>query len=94
VLISLLATGAFSKKAQAQSQARSDYPILDAIAQKPVQKYQTSTCEQLWAKKSEEAPPAPGEQKVIQLLQSDAQMRAELINKVAARSPTKCSNAA
>lgn len=86
VLISLFAAGAYSKKAQAQSQpqARSQYPILDAVAQKIVQKYQTSTCEQLWAKKAEKAPPTPTEQKVIQMLHNDAQMRAELINKVAA----------
>jgi hypothetical protein len=29
------------------------YPILDKIAEKVIQKYQTSTCEQLWIKKSE-----------------------------------------
>ncbi|MFZ0583630.1 MAG: hypothetical protein WA785_20180 [Candidatus Acidiferrales bacterium] len=80
VLLSLLAVGAYSKKAQAQQQ----YPILDKVAAKIVQKYQTSTCEQLWEKKSQKAPPSAGEQKVIQLLHEDAQMRAALINKVAA----------
>jgi hypothetical protein len=38
----------------------------------------------LWEKKSQKAPPTPAEQKVIQLLHSDAQMRAALINKIAA----------
>src|SRR5271167_244188 len=31
--------------------ARAQYPILDKIANKVVQKYQNSTCEQLWQKK-------------------------------------------
>jgi hypothetical protein len=82
VLFSLLVVGAYSRKAQAQ--APQQYPIIDAAAAKIVQKYQTSTCEQLWEKKSQKAPPSPAEQRVIQMLHNDAQMRAELINKVAA----------
>jgi hypothetical protein len=83
IVLSLLLAGvAYSKKAQAQQPQQ--YPILDAVAAKIIQKYQTSTCEQLWEKKSQKAPPTPAEQKVIQILHSDAQMRAALINKVAA----------
>ncbi len=82
VLFSLLAAGAYSKKAQAQQQQQ--YPILDKVAAKIVQKYQTSTCEQLWEKKSQKTPPSAGEQKVIQMLHQDAQMRAALIDKIAA----------
>ena len=63
---------------------RNSIQIIDAAAAKIVQKYQTSTCEQLWEKKSQKAPPSPAEQRVIQMLHNDAQMRAELINKVAA----------
>jgi|SRR5208283_5821714 len=59
------------------------YPILDRVADKVIQKYQTSTCEQLWLKKSEKAPPTPEEQKAIAFLKSDPQMRAVFINKVA-----------
>ena len=59
-----------------------DYPIMNMIADKIIQKYQTSSCEQLWKQKSE--PKSPREQKVIQLLRGDPQMRTAFINKVAA----------
>jgi hypothetical protein len=59
------------------------YPIMDKIADKIIQKYQTSTCEQLWLKKSERTPPTPEEQKAITFLKSDPQMRAAFITKVA-----------
>ncbi len=81
-LVSLLALGVYSKKTQAQ--APQHYPIVDAVAEKIVQKYQASTCEQLWEKRSQKAPPKPEEQRAIQLLHNDPQMRAEFINKVAA----------
>ena len=85
-MLSLVAVGAYSKNAQAQAQAQAppQYPILDAVADRIVQKYQTSTCEQLWLKKSQKAPPKPEEQQIIQLLHNDPQMRAALINRVAA----------
>jgi hypothetical protein len=78
-LLSLWAVGAYSKKGQAQAQ----YPILDVVANKVIQKYQTSTCEQLWIKKSEKAPPSAEEQRVIEFLKNDPQMRTIFINKVA-----------
>src|SRR5271167_11819 len=81
VLLSLLALGAYSKKAQAQ--APPQYPILDMIANKVIQKYQTSTCEQLWIKKSQKAPPSAEEQKIIGFLKNDPQMRTVFINKIA-----------
>jgi hypothetical protein len=59
------------------------YPIMDKVADKIIQKYQTSTCEQLWLKKSEKTPPTPEEQKAITFLKSDPQMRAAFITKVA-----------
>jgi hypothetical protein len=60
------------------------YPIMDAVANKVIQKYQQSTCEQLWEKKSAKTPPSAEEQKVIGFLKSDPQMRSAFINKVAA----------
>jgi hypothetical protein len=60
------------------------YPIMDKVADKVIQKYQSSTCEQLWQKKSQKAPPSAEEQKVIQMLKGDPQMRAAFINKIAA----------
>jgi hypothetical protein len=62
--------------------AYAQYPILDAVAGKVVQKYQSASCEQLWEKKGEPKPPE--EQRVIGLLKSDPQMRTEFINRVAA----------
>jgi hypothetical protein len=59
------------------------YPIMDNVAAKIVQKYQSSSCEQLWLKKSEKTPPTAEEQKVIAFLKSDPQMRAAFINKIA-----------
>ena len=58
------------------------FPILDAVAGKVVQKYQSASCEQLWEKKG--AAKSPEEQRVIGLLKSDPQMRTEFINRVAA----------
>ena len=58
------------------------FPILDAVTGKVVQKYQSSSCEQLYAKKSQ--PKGPEEQRIIGMLKSDAAMRTEFINRVAA----------
>ena len=64
--------------------ASAQYPIMDAVANKIVQKYQSSTCEQLWVKKEQKTPPSAQEQKVIELLKGDPQMRTAFINKIAA----------
>ena len=58
------------------------FPILDAVAGRVVQKYQSSSCEQLWAKKGQ--PKSPEEQRVVGMLKNDAAMRTEFINRVAA----------
>lgn len=81
-LFSVLVAGVYSKKARAQ--ASPQYPILDAVANKVIQKYETSTCEQLWVKKSQNNPPGALEQKALDLLHNDPQMRSVFINKVAA----------
>jgi hypothetical protein len=60
------------------------YPIMDKVADKVIQKYQTSTCEQLWVSKSQKKPPSAEEQKAIQLLKGDPQMRQAFIAKIAA----------
>jgi hypothetical protein len=62
------------------------FPIMDKIADKVIQKYQTSTCEQLWQERAQKgkAPKPQMEQEALQMLKSDAQMRAAFINKVAA----------
>ena len=62
--------------------ASAQYPILDMIAQRVIEKYQGMTCEQLWEKK--EQPKSPREQEVIQQLRNDPQMAAAFLNQVAA----------
>ena len=62
--------------------AYAQYPILDAVAGKVVQKYESASCEQLWEKKGQ--PKSPEEQRAIELLKTDPQMRTAFINKVAA----------
>jgi len=59
-----------------------DYPIMDLVADNLIQKYQQATCEQLWQEKGK--PKSEREQRVIQLLRNDPQMRAAFINKIAA----------
>ncbi len=66
------------------SVAQAQYPLMDAVANKIIQKYQNSSCEQLWEKKAQKAPPTQQEQNVIQLLKGDPQMREAFINKIAA----------
>ena len=57
------------------------YPILDMAAQKVITKYQNASCQQLWQQKGK--PKSPEEQRVLQFLQSDPQMRTIFIDKVA-----------
>jgi hypothetical protein len=63
-----------------------EFPIMDKIADKVIQKYQTSTCEQLWQERAQKgkAPKPQMEQEALQMLKSDQQMRSAFINKVAA----------
>jgi uncharacterized protein YjaZ len=62
------------------------FPIMDKIADKVIQKYQTSTCEQLWQERAEKgkAPKPQMEQEALQVLKSDPQMRSAFVSKVAA----------
>jgi hypothetical protein len=60
------------------------FPMVDQLAAKIVQKYQSSTCEQLWEKKAAHAPPSAEEQRAIGILRNDPQMRTEFINRIAA----------
>jgi hypothetical protein len=61
--------------------AYAQYPVLDMVAGRVIQKYQSSSCEQLWEKKG--APKSAEEQRVIGLLQNDPQMRTAFLNQVA-----------
>jgi hypothetical protein len=61
------------------------YPLMDKLADKVVQKYQSSSCQDLIAKKSQ---PQKGkremmEEKAVEMLRKDPQMRTEFLNRVA-----------
>jgi transposase-like protein len=66
--------------------AQAQYPIMDRVASKVIQKYQTASCQQLWQEKAQgQGQPKPEmEQRAIQMLQQDPQMRQAFFDKVAA----------
>jgi hypothetical protein len=72
--------------ALAGTSAIAQYPVLDMVADKVVQKYQGSSCEQLWQERAHKnsQPKSEREQQAVQLLHDDPQMRAAFIDKVAA----------
>ena len=66
-------------------QAPSQYPVLDKIADKVILKYQNTSCDDLKAKKQQQAPeqrPAL-EQKAIDELKNNADKRKYFLDKVA-----------
>jgi hypothetical protein len=67
----------FASEAGAQQ-----FPIVDAVANKVIQKYQTSSCPQLMAQRDQ--PRGPEEQHAIQVLRDDPHMRQAFIDRVAA----------
>ena len=81
LLLLLVASAPQAQQAQQQPQ----YPMLDALAQKVITKYQTSTCVQLAVAKSEKptGEQAAMEQRFIQLMKDDPQARKYFIDKVA-----------
>ena len=66
--------------------AYAQYPIMDRVAGKVIEKYQNSSCQQLWQEKAQgQGQPKPEmEQRAIQMLQQDPQMRQAFFNQVAA----------
>jgi hypothetical protein len=61
--------------------ASAQYPIIDKIAEKVIQKYQTATCEQLWQNRGK--PGSEEEQKVMGVLKNDPQRRQAFFNQIA-----------
>ncbi len=59
-----------------------EYPVMNMIADRVLEKYQSASCETLWQNKQK--PKSDEEQNLIQLLRGDPNMRAAFINKVAA----------
>src|SRR5262249_48753542 len=58
------------------------HPVVEKIANKVIQKYQQSSCDQLWKEKNQPKPPQ--EQEAVNILRNDPKMREAFINKVAA----------
>jgi hypothetical protein len=59
-----------------------DYPILNMVADRVIDKYRNATCEQVWQDK--EKPKGEMEKNLIQMLKENPQMRQGFIDKVAA----------
>src|SRR5271165_1975653 len=66
--------------------AVAQFPIMDKVANKVIQKYQNSSCEQLWQEKAQNQgkPKSAEEQRAIEILHSDPQMQAAFFAKVSA----------
>jgi hypothetical protein len=62
--------------------AIAQYPLLDKIAGKVVEKYEHATCEELWEKRREAKPPE--EKEIVEKLHQDAEMRTAFIDRIAA----------
>ena len=77
----------FSRTADVLAQGQ--YPLMDDVAQKIVQKYQNSTCEQLWVKKSAHAAPTMEETRIVTFLHDDVNMRLAFMKIVAPPVVTK-----
>jgi hypothetical protein len=69
-----------------QAQQAQQYPVMDRVAQKIIDKYTNSTCAQIAEMKSEkpQGEEAQMKERVIQMLKQDPQMRQAFINKVSA----------
>ena len=64
-----------------QARAHS-YPIVEKLAQRVIEKYQSASCAELASKRGQ--PPSPGEQRALQLMRNDPGMGAAFIDRVAA----------
>ena len=73
----LLSTG-IGMTVQAQ---QASYPMLEPVANKVIQKFQTSTCEQIAANKS--TPPDEMAIKAVQMMKQDPALRTQFLNMVA-----------
>jgi hypothetical protein len=62
--------------------AQEQFPIMDKVASKVIQKYQQESCPQIAAQRDQ--PKTEQQQRVIQLLRDDANLRRAFIDRVAA----------
>src|SRR6266566_4143928 len=66
--------------------AQSQYPIMDKLAKKVLQKYQTSSCQQIAAGRGQKksGKKEEVEERVVRLLHEDPQMRQAFLDQIAA----------
>jgi hypothetical protein len=66
--------------------AYAQFPVMDRIADKVIQKYQTSSCEQLWQERAQaKGQPKPEiEQRAVEELRNNPRMRQAFFDKVSA----------
>ena len=86
LLVSVICLLVFAVEVPSASTQQSEYPVMERVAQKVIDKYQTSSCEDLKAKKEQPSDPKQDamKQRVIGMLKSDPKMREQFLNKVAA----------
>ncbi len=61
--------------------ATAQYPLVDMVANRVIQKYQSSSCEQLWQARGQPKPME--EQNLLSFLQQNPGARQEFINHIA-----------
>lgn len=68
------------------SVARADYPVVDKVADKLIQKYQSASCQELQQQKAQShgKTKSATEERAIQMLHEDAGARTEFFSKVSA----------
>jgi hypothetical protein len=81
-LLMLIMLAMYTSTARTQ---QSEYPMMEKVAQKVIEKYQNSSCEDLKAQKGHAPDPqqAAMKQKAVGMLKRDPKMRQEFLNKVA-----------
>jgi hypothetical protein len=62
--------------------AHADFPLMNLVADKVIQRYQQSSCQQLAEKRTQ--PKTEQEQRVVQLMRNDPQLAKAFLDKVAA----------
>ena len=60
--------------------AAAQYPILDMVADRVVEKYQSASCEQLWQNRGKHS---EREMQAVQMLRGDPQARTHFLNRIA-----------
>lgn len=77
----LVMAGGAAVLATGSAWAQSQYPMVDMVATRVIEKYQSSSCAELAARHGQ--PPSRGEERVVQVLREDPGARQAFLNRVA-----------